>query len=329
MRERLVRVARGEFRHSRGEYASMRGTQRSGLATCHSSPRSPRLRGEESRAKVRPHIPTIPRGRASDRGFRERHYSSPVASSADQSIILRTWDYSETSQTVSMLTRSHGMLRGIAKGSRRERSTFNGGFEPLTRGEIVFFLKPGAELATLAEWDLQEVYRGVRRAWRSHLAGLYLADLTCHALLDHDPHEKIFEGLDAALGALDEPGSIDLSIVRFQWMLLTETGYRPSLDPPAHAEVDRASRGWFSAASGGLVASDAPVHGERPWAVRATTIELLRRIGSSDRDVARATTSDVARRAARLMNAYFAHVLGQSIPTGRLVFPSDEEGSNT
>jgi recombinational DNA repair protein (RecF pathway) len=37
----------------------------------------------------------------------------------DQAIVVRLWDFSETSQTVSLFLREHGMLRGLAKGSRR------------------------------------------------------------------------------------------------------------------------------------------------------------------------------------------------------------------
>ena len=81
----------------------------------------------------------------------------------DEAICVRHWDFSETSQTVSLFLRDHGMLRGLAKGARRERGAFSGGFDLFTKGEIVAIVKPGRELATLTEWTLLETYPVFRR----------------------------------------------------------------------------------------------------------------------------------------------------------------------
>ena len=75
-----------------------------------------------------------------------------MATIRDQAVCVRQWDFSETSQTVSLFCREQGMIRGLAKGSRRERSSFSGGFDLFTRGEIVAIVKPGRDLATLTEW---------------------------------------------------------------------------------------------------------------------------------------------------------------------------------
>jgi len=117
----------------------------------------------------------------------------------EQAIVLRHWEFSETSQTVSLFTRGRGMLRGLAKGARRERAAFSGGFEMLTRGEVGAILKPGSDLATLTEWDLQEVYWATRRSLFAHRAGLYLIDLVRHAVTDEDPHERLWNALDGSL----------------------------------------------------------------------------------------------------------------------------------
>ena len=39
--------------------------------------------------------------------------------------------------------------RGLAKGSKREKSNFSGGLEVLTHGEILAIIKPHTELANL------------------------------------------------------------------------------------------------------------------------------------------------------------------------------------
>ena len=54
----------------------------------------------------------------------------------DQGVCIRQWDFSETSQTVSLFGRSLGVVRGLAKGARRERGAFDGGVDLLSRGEL-------------------------------------------------------------------------------------------------------------------------------------------------------------------------------------------------
>ena len=38
---------------------------------------------------------------------------------SDYAICIRRWDFSETSQTVSLFTRESGIIRGLAKGAKR------------------------------------------------------------------------------------------------------------------------------------------------------------------------------------------------------------------
>ncbi|MEY3021187.1 MAG: hypothetical protein RIS86_383, partial [Planctomycetota bacterium] len=77
----------------------------------------------------------------------------------DQAICIRQWDWSETSQTVSLFCRAHGVLRGLAKGARRERGSFSGGIDLLARGEVVAVTKPDRELQTLTAWTLLQIFR--------------------------------------------------------------------------------------------------------------------------------------------------------------------------
>ncbi|MCH7602254.1 MAG: recombination protein O N-terminal domain-containing protein, partial [Planctomycetes bacterium] len=56
---------------------------------------------------------------------------------SDYAICIRRWDFSETSQTVSLFTRESGIIRGLAKGAKREKGNFSGGFDLLTLGQVV------------------------------------------------------------------------------------------------------------------------------------------------------------------------------------------------
>lgn len=263
----------------------------------------------------------------------------------DDAIILRHWDYSETSQTVSLFTRDHGLIRGLAKGCRRDRSTFSGGFEALTFGEIGASIRPTSELATLTDWDLREVFWGTRRTLPAHLAGVYLIDLLHHALRPLDPHPALFDRSVACLRALDQERSIPATVLRFQWALAVEMGIQPRFDGPASSAVlpDAGGTGGradptarvpsrrprallFSPSLGGLVHptdADHEARGAAPpvgdlWKVRPETLSLLRAL-ERDQPPPSAERAVVVR-ASRLLGAYFQVVLERELPTHEAYF---------
>ncbi|HRQ73320.1 MAG TPA: DNA repair protein RecO [Phycisphaerales bacterium] len=235
----------------------------------------------------------------------------------DQAVCVRHWDWSETSQTVSLFTRGHGLIRGIAKGARREKAPYSGGLELLTRGEVVAIVKPTGSLATLTAWDLQETFPALRRSLATFHAGMYLADLVCHAITDEDPHPALFDALLASLRSLGDATAV--AILRFQWATLVETGYKPAL---GHGEGEQAREVYgFSPRGGGLVMlgddEGDNTHSSPLWKVRAPTVQLLRRL-----DARQPIGDDGASldRANRLLAAYLREILGRELPTVRWAF---------
>ena len=94
-----------------------------------------------------------------------------MSATIDQALCIRHWDWSETSQTVVLFTKTNGILRGLAKGSKRDKGKFSGGFDVLSQGEIGFLLKRDSELATLTEWDVCETFPNLRDNLQANKAG--------------------------------------------------------------------------------------------------------------------------------------------------------------
>ena len=233
----------------------------------------------------------------------------------DEAICVRHWDFSETSQTVSLLLRNHGMLRGLAKGARRERGSFSGGFDLFTRGEIVAIVKPGKELATLTEWSLNETFPVIRRSAEANRAAWYVADLIGRFLHQPDPHPVTWDATLSALRALQGGDPVANTILSFQWRVLCDMGYRPRLDLDG-LDGDTLA---FSSESGGIVADTGG--GDR-WRVRRGTIQLLVDLDQSDGEVPDAMDPSTVERASRLLATWTRDLLGvESVPM-RLLFGS-------
>lgn len=265
----------------------------------------------------------------------------------DQAICIRHIDWSETSQIVALLTEQHGVLRGLAKGSKRTSPSavarYCGGIELLTQGQIVGMTKPTAELATITEWDLQEPYRHLRQNLRAQRLAMYGADLAAALLADHDPHPKAFAALARLLGDLSNPDRHDTALLDYQWRLLEDTGYRPQLNqdvrtgqPLEWPRIDERDQTppslpayTFDPRAGGLtVAANGIENGS--WRVRAATVALLQR-QVAGRDglaegapggpgVPRDESEESLGRANRLLCAYARAILDRELPTMAYVF---------
>src|SRR3954469_6223026 len=128
---------------------------------------------------------------------------------SDRCICLRKFEYSETSQILTLLSRGHGLLRVIAKGAHRKTkagaSKFGGGVDLLDTGNAVFTHAPERELATLTEWQLLDGHLELRRSLRSVYLGLYAAELITMLFQEHDPHIELFDRLEQTIPQLASP----------------------------------------------------------------------------------------------------------------------------
>lgn len=240
-----------------------------------------------------------------------------MAAVRDQAICVRVWDWSETSQTVSLFSREHGAVRAIAKGAKRENSRFSGGLELMTRGEMIAIIKTGEALAVLTAWDLQEAFPVARRSLSAFHAAMTMLDLLNHAVTDHDPHPELFDALLAGLRRLRTPEDDRLVLLAFLWRVLSETGHRPELanDVRAGTTLGSAKSYAFSPRLGGLTRDDgAAADGESGplWRVRAETVELLRRLSTGTHESPAPATVD---RATRLLASYYREVFAVEPPT--------------
>ncbi|MBM43628.1 MAG: DNA repair protein RecO [Phycisphaerae bacterium] len=242
-----------------------------------------------------------------------------MASLTDSAVCLRCWDFSETSQTVSLLTREHGLLRGLAKGAKRANSSFSGGFDPLTSGQIVAILKPSRDLALLTAWHLEKVHRALRQDLAANRASLYMVDLVNRMLTTHDPHPEVFDALEAALARCALKGETARATLVFQWQLLCSCGYRPVLDHDVETGElldETLDAVGFSSTRGGTVAdTGAPDR----WRVRPETIRLLRSLDADTSSMA--VDDEVVQRANRLLAVYARDLLGEEPAAMRWAFP--------
>lgn len=196
----------------------------------------------------------------------------------DNVICLGKVTYSESSQIVTLLSMAHGKLRGIAKGSRREKSGFSGGFDLLYRGEIHYIPPRGSsELGTLTNFELEESYLGLRKDLLALNSGLFLAEFTSDMLEDFDPHPELYELFMRTLGYLLEGKEPERVILNYERFLMSNTGHKPVTDACClcGSEVSEIAKPYFSSSSGGVVCDGCSPGVEEKRMTEKAVIEVL------------------------------------------------------
>ena len=229
----------------------------------------------------------------------------------DIAICLRQWDFSETSQTAALFCRRLGVVRVLGKGTKRADPRFSGGLEIGTLGEAVIVPKASSGLATLAGWDLQETYRTSRSDLQGYYAVMFALESTINLLAEGEPHPSSFDALVDLLGNL-APGNWQNQIVQFLWRLLSDAGFRPSIDEELVAPI------VFIPSQGKLTNDTQQSQSASRWMVLDSTAQALAALGQSN--LADALATDDAERVGRFLAWYVRELIERELSTLRPLF---------
>jgi DNA repair protein RecO (recombination protein O) len=168
-------------------------------------------------------------------------------------LTLRVIDYSETSQIVHLYARELGRIHAIAKGAKRNKSAFRGGFDIVTLVEILRIEKDPGTLDLLTSAETLEIYPQLRRDWARFSAAAYLMDLVDEFTPEAMAQPDLFDSARASLDALEAGAAVAESVFRFEARFLDLTGHFPRLDTCGTCRRPLSgSDAWFSVRDGGV-----------------------------------------------------------------------------
>ena len=180
----------------------------------------------------------------------------------DTAVCIRTVDYSDTSQIVTLFTADNGKLSAIAKGSRRKKTSFDGPIELFSYGDIIFVPSLSGKLATLAEFHQKPVFMLLRRNLYSLNCAMFAAELIASFTEEHDPHKQLFDSFVNFIDDIQNAGSEEKSLallILFQLTLLNDIGTKPVLNRCTNCLTtftDQWHRVYFTSSANGFICAD-------------------------------------------------------------------------
>jgi DNA repair protein RecO (recombination protein O) len=220
----------------------------------------------------------------------------------DEAVVLRTQKLGEADRIITMLTREHGRIRGVAKGVRRTMSKFGARLEPGSHVDIQLHVGKTFDTITQVEaiMNYGEAITDDYQRWT--IASAILETAERFTAQEHEPALQEFQLVVGGMKALSED-KYDPSLILDAFLLrsLAIGGYAPSMTNCSRCEKPGPHR-YFSLVGGGSVCMDC-----RPSASATPapeTLDLMGALLSGDWEVAMASENRNRREASGLIAAY-------------------------
>ena len=167
-----------------------------------------------------------------------------MAARVSETYVLRTYPFRESDLIVSFFTRDQGKLRGIARRARKMKSSFGSGLERLSLTNLSYSQKETRELVSINSCDLVQSQFDLLDTFDASVALDYLAEISDHLLPPHEPNERFFRLLSAALACMHSrtPGCIWSSITFFSLWATRLSGFLPNLGEQPDRTISATSR---------------------------------------------------------------------------------------
>jgi len=151
---------------------------------------------------------------------------------SDLALVLRRFDYGETSQTARLFSKKHGRLNVLAKGIKRPNANLRGPLDLFALAEIDLRLRPKSDLHLLVRYRVVSGFAGVRKNLERLYGAFYVTEVLREGTRDRDPSVPLFDATTATLAALETAAGKQaaLAVAWFELAYLEVGGFAPRWD---------------------------------------------------------------------------------------------------
>ena len=197
-------------------------------------------------------------------------------------VVLRRLDYGEADRILTLLTREHGKLSAIAKGSRRAKARAANGLDLFARAQMM--LAKGHNLDVVAQAQRRGDVRNISGDLQRTAYACLVAEVADKVLEERHPVDDVFELVVTTIERLNAPQrSARVESAWFVMRILDLLGYQPQLsDCPGCNQPLPEAAGWFSPLLGGVLCRKCGAHEQSGSPVSVNGLKVLRLMAAGD-----------------------------------------------
>lgn len=169
-----------------------------------------------------------------------------------EAIVLSVRDYGDADKIVTLFTREHGKVAGIARAAKKSRKRFGGSLEAFARLNVQIVLKEG--LSRLDSTDPLTIFPRIREELAKIGYAGYACELVDRLSPEAQPNARLYRLLVSYLEYLDAAPALEDDRRFLEVNLLNIVGYRIPLEHCAQCGIalESAATPLYRAASGGF-----------------------------------------------------------------------------
>jgi len=147
-----------------------------------------------------------------------------------EALILRTYNLAEADKIVVCLSRSAGVIRGVAKNCRKLKNRFGASLEPFTLINLTYFEKENRELVSFSQTEILRS-RFNLSSDAAVMAGFsYMGDLLMDFSAPRQANDNLYRMALACFEAVSQtPADLEWVLRYFEVWLLKLEGFLPDL----------------------------------------------------------------------------------------------------
>lgn len=232
-----------------------------------------------------------------------------------EAFVLRSIDYGETSQIVTLFTRHRGKIAVMARGARRSGSRFGSSLQPMSYTSVVVYYKPSRNVQTLSESSHLHFFDGITRDLERVSCGLRIIELVYALMQEEEQNQRVFALVLQVLERLNRAHERTENLLfYFQLRFATVLGFAPDIERDAVESLNET--GYLSLETGGIT----PGRPAGVAAVRQGSRRALRALAvcaRSDVDVVMRMRLDAKTQLemSRLIDDFLRYHFEESFPT--------------
>jgi len=234
-------------------------------------------------------------------------------------IVLKTFDFRETSRIATFFTKNHGKVKGVLKGIRKDYKKFGSSVDRFSVNDIVYYQYNRSDLHLISQCDLIQFYFSIRQDYKRNVAANYMLELVDTVMPLEHPNKKVYQLMLDFLGGLETVKDIDKLIHIFQIKILTISGFRPHIDACVKCQKVIDGKARFSLKAGGLICAHCPSNEPHFTYISKGTVASILHIEKSNwlKSIQLGFTNTVQKELKYILNNFLVYHLGRKIKAAK------------
>ncbi len=170
-----------------------------------------------------------------------------------EGIVLKSFDFRETSRIATFFTRDFGKVKGVLKGIRKDPRKFSSSVDRFSLNEIIYYQYRNSDIHLISHCHMKDYFSGLRQDLKRMTAASYASELIDAVMPVEQQNLEIYQLMGDFLSSLQTVDDISRLVHTFQIKILLLSGFRPHLEACVRCEQKILSNTRFSLRLGGLL----------------------------------------------------------------------------